>query len=321
MSGKILVVDDSLFVSEYLYKLLVSDGYDVVVCNDGRQTLSKIREHSPDLILLDLIMKGVDGYSICRQIKDDASFSDIPVIFITSSANSENIARGFQVGASDYISKPFNKIELFARVRCHYNSKLLANNFRKYQLEIEAKNRMLEALLRKNQLLAITDSLTSLFNRSHINTILGDLHQKKVAACFAMLDLDLFKSINDTYGHTVGDEVLVAVGKILSKHCTGSISCGRWGGEEFVVIFDNYNLAAGVAVLTKIKQDLENWAFTAGKATFHVTATMGICVFDHHDSIIKNISKADVLMYYGKKHGRNRIITPAQNGNNYEMSV
>ena len=218
--GNILVVDDTPANLKLLNTLLKENGYNVRPVPNGRLALSGAKAIPPDLILLDVAMPDMDGYQVCKKLKETTETENIPVIFLTARTGEEDIIKGFELGAADYVTKPFTQAILLARVKTHVN--------------LRQKTRQLKELSMK-------DGLTQIANRRHFDEFLElelrrcTRNQKSIS--LIMMDIDHFKLFNDTYGHQKGDDVLKEVAKVLQ-------SCGRrpgdlavrYGGEEFIML-------------------------------------------------------------------------------------
>ena len=223
MEGKravILVVDDTETNVDILVELL-NDLYEVIVAIDGESALEIAHEEDVDLILLDIMMPGMDGYEVCRRLKENERMRDIPVIFITANTSEESIEKAYDLGGNDYVTKPFKPKELLARVN--------------RELEMQKLIRDLKASKEELKILAATDPLTKLYNRRYFSKISEDIFniakRKKSHLSLIMIDIDKFKKINDTYGHQTGDEVIMALAKIMIEQIRDSDIVCRFGGE------------------------------------------------------------------------------------------
>jgi two-component system, cell cycle response regulator len=218
-SMTIMVVDDTQENILVLQQALASIGYNISVAFDGEMALNLIPKLKPDLILLDVMMPKVDGFEVCRRLKKDPELADIPIIFITAMGTTEDVLKGFEVGAVDYIMKPFNLKEVCARVKTHL---------------------ILSAAIKKLIQDTETDSLTGLFNRRAFLKKIEEeaMRTKRSQKPFSILfsDIDFFKKINDTYGHAAGDDVLKKISTLLNTEKREVDQVARWGGEEFLIL-------------------------------------------------------------------------------------
>lgn len=212
-SMTVMIVDDTRPNVLILQRALTGTGYNISVAFDGESALDRIPKIKPDLILLDVMMPGLNGFEVCKLLKENSEVCDIPVIFITAMGMPEDILNGFEAGAVDYITKPFNLQEVCVRVKTHLT---------------------LSAAIKKLIQDSETDSLTGLFNRrTFLKKIENEAmrfkrNQKSFSLLFA--DIDLFKKVNDTYGHAAGDEILINISNILNTEKREVDQVGRWGG-------------------------------------------------------------------------------------------
>lgn len=228
----ILVVDDTP-ANLALMNTLLRDTYKVKVANSGERALEIAQSDTPpDLILLDILMPGLDGYEVCRRLKANEATKDIPIIFITAMADVENESMGFALGAVDYISKPFNKTVVKARIRVH--------------MQLKRQSRLLENLV-------FVDALTEVPNRRALEQTFANEWARCLRSgsplSYILIDIDLFKQFNDHYGHGSGDDCLVRVAKALHGCVQRPGDClGRYGGEEFAAILANTDLDQALQV-------------------------------------------------------------------------
>ena len=294
----VLVVDDVSHNLEVIADILEEVGYDTTFATSGEQALERIKTAQPDLILLDLMMPGMNGFEVCYQLKRDSQLEEIPVIFLTASHEKDHLIGAFEKGAVDYITKPFNTPELLARVRTH--------------LELKHTQDQLRQCLNELEKLAITDSLTEIWNRRRIS----ELAQREFnRACrynrpFSLIifDIDTFKKVNDTYGHAVGDQVL----KIIAKTVLGSLRkvdfFGRWGGEEFLVILPEIEVKTAINVAERLRKCIAKTVIPLEENFLQVTVSIGVASYQPADKKIDDIlQRADQSLYSAKKQGRNQV--------------
>ncbi|GAB6061322.1 diguanylate cyclase [Deferrisoma palaeochoriense] len=322
-SAEILVVDDSRIVRAMVTDVLRAQGYGIREAEDGREALAQVRERPPDLILLDVMMPEMDGYEVCRELRRRETNDDyIPILMLTAKGDVEDLARGLDAGADDYISKPFDNVELVARVRSLLRIRALQKRLFRQNLELEAKNQQLEALARQldaaNQelrLLSVTDGLTKAYNHRHFQERLRAEYARATRhgeplAC-VMIDLDRFKRINDTYGHPVGDRVLVHLVEVLKEGVRGEDLVARYGGEEFVLLLPKTDAAHARALAERLRARIEAEPVPIGDgATLPVTVSMGVAdlVPGSRDRSPDELLKAaDEALYRAKTNGRNRV--------------
>ncbi|MCU0646021.1 MAG: response regulator, partial [bacterium] len=210
--SKVLVVDDIQLNRKLQKTYLEAEGYEVVLAPDGIEALKRIEEESPDLVLLDIMMPKMNGFQVCRHIKSDDRTRFIPVIMVTALNELEDKIKGIDAGADDFISKPFHKLELLARVKSLLRIKHLHD-------ELEIKIRELEAVQGQLRQLAITDGLTELYNyrffKEQLYLEISRAKRHNINVSIAMIDIDYFKNYNDTNGHPAGDVVLKDIAQLL----------------------------------------------------------------------------------------------------------
>jgi len=292
---RILIVDDAPENIEALAALL-KESYMIVAARTGEQGIHMAQKTRPDLILLDIVMPGMNGYDVCRQLKQADLTKDIPVIFITALSEAIEEANAFKIGAVDYITKPFQPLVVKARVQTHLNLKM--------------KTDMLEAL-------ASLDGLTNIHNRRKFDENIA--HEWKRAIrnqsplSLIMMDIDYFKHYNDHYGHASGDECLKKVAAGLKETLQRPNDfLARYGGEEFVAILPDTDLKGAEYIGNKIHGMMDdlNIPHAASEAADHVTMSLGICtvLLGHvNPSPIQLVEAADQLLYQSKVAGRNRF--------------
>lgn len=290
----ILLVDDSEIICSIIKDILGSPNLHIEIAHTGEKGIRLAKELRPTLILLDVIMYGMDGYETCRILKKSEETKDIPVIFITGNNDSNSLLKGFEVGAADYVSKPFIAEELKARVKVHMQN---VKNQRKLQILMEE--------LRE---LATTDSLTKLYNRRYFLDKINDLLEMDTIFSLILFDVDHFKSINDTYGHNAGDLVLTGLSRIFKLILREEDIISRWGGEEFMICLPNMAAAEAFNVAEKLRLEVSKFEFHFEDNTFHSSITGGIAQYDTKLPVDKNITKIDYALYTGKSSGKNCCI-------------
>ncbi len=306
--SKILVVDDIALNRKLQKTYLESVGYQVVIAVDGADALQRIGEESPDLILLDVMMPKMNGFQVCRRLKSLDSTRFIPIIMVTALNEVEDKVQGIEAGADDFISKPFNKLELLARVKSLLRIKHLHD-------ELELKIKELEIAQSKLIQLAITDGLTGLHNYRYFKEQLSQeitrakRHNTNVS--IAMIDIDYFKNYNDTHGHPAGDLILKTIADLLRNNIRKIDVAARYGGEEFALILAETDKQAAGFVANKIKNLIERQKFDYEETQPNgkLTISMGIATFPEDamtpDELVK---MADQRLYCAKKAGRNRVV-------------
>jgi diguanylate cyclase (GGDEF)-like protein len=308
---RILVVDDHPDNVEIINARLSSRGFVIETASNGEEALRMVRENPPHLILLDVMMPIMDGYEVCRRIKQDPALPYIPIILVTARDSTQDKVEGLDAGADDYLTKPINFPELEARVRSMLRIKRL-------QDELDQKNRELELANKRLRKLSITDGLTDLFNHRHIHELLHEEFERTRRSgeplAVAMLDLDRFKLVNDTYGHPTGDVILYETARILRETAREIDMVGRYGGEEFVVILPGTDEEAAAQFAERVRESVSEYLFRDEANEVKMTVSGGVASFpgldiDHPDVLIK---RADEALYAAKEGGRNRIVRASE---------
>ncbi|HZK79992.1 MAG TPA: diguanylate cyclase, partial [Humisphaera sp.] len=244
MQQQILVIDDSKTIHPLVKVILSDEPVEVHSAMDAKYGMVLAASTRPDLILLDVDMPGMDGFEACKQLKADPATANVPIIFLTSHATVAEKVRGLGLGAIDYVTKPFNRAELMARVRASLRT-----------------NQSIRALEEK----ATIDALTGLGNRAMFDQRLEaevclHVRTKHSLSCILM-DVDRFKRINDTFGHPFGDKVLKRIAEIITDLCrTEDVAC-RYGGEEFAILAPNTNALAASIFAERLRVQISRVKF------------------------------------------------------------
>jgi two-component system cell cycle response regulator len=305
--NRILVVDDHPDNVELLRARLSAQGYEVQAANDGEQALAAVAAEPPDLILLDVMMPRMDGMEVARRIKANSDLPFIPIIMQTALDSTERRVEGLDAGADDYITKPINFAELEARIRSMLRIKTLQKDLETRERELEEMNlRLLE--------IARTDSLTGVDNRRYLQERLHEMFEHSLrmeeALTCIMWDIDHFKSVNDTYGHQAGDEVLKQFAATLREYVREIDRVGRYGGEEFVLLLPGTPVDSAVSFAERLRQTVEGHTFTFDGGSVCRTASCGVAGWPHprirtEDDLLR---ASDDALYVAKERGRNRVV-------------
>jgi diguanylate cyclase (GGDEF)-like protein len=299
------MVDDNPRNLQVLGTILKREGYELIVAVDGRQALNAVRRTRPDLILMDVMMPVMDGFEACRQIKSETEGRDIPLIFLTARNETGDLLQGFEAGAVDYVTKPFNQAELLARVRTHID-------LRRSRMALETAYAELAAAHRQLELAARTDPLTGLYNRremmERITAEVGRFQRNGAAFALAIADIDEFKPFNDRHGHACGDRVLCAVADRMRERVRRQDVVGRWGGEEFLVLLPDTDLEGAVAAAENLRRAVASTECRWAGANLRVTVTIGVSEFQADMDADACLRVADDRLYAGKAAGKNRVV-------------
>jgi len=294
---RILLVDD-----EYIYIVLLADtldtDYEIVYATSSATAIEIATSTKLDLILLDVMMPGLNGYEICTRLKEDDRTKDIPVIFVTSLGDAWAETKGLKLGAVDYITKPFDPEPVKARVSTHIKLKVAQE---------------------KLALLAATDGLTGLWNRAQFDAMLAYEYSRHTRSggelSLIMLDVDNFKAFNDTYGHIAGDDCLRQVALAISGAASRLTDVvARYGGEEFVLLLPETSLEGAMILAEKVRKCISDLGLPHRLSSEgHITASFGVSC-----SRIRLLSaqselvvEADLQLYTAKAAGRNRVSSRA----------
>lgn len=291
---KILVVDDSLVQAAQLKSILESD-YEITLAHTAEEGLRKASLEDYSLILLDVVMPGMDGFTLLKKLQETVITRSIPVILITSLSDIQDEQKGLTLGAVDYITKPFHPSIVQARVNTHIK-------LYRYRKQAEYQS--------------MTDQLTGVANRRQhdIYSIIkwNEATRLKVPFSICMFDIDFFKSYNDTFGHPAGDKVITSVARVVSAHLNRSTDFfARYGGEEFVAFFLGEVAERAFSYLQKIRQAVEDLHIPHNPATAKwVTVSIGgvTVVPQRKDSYDVYLKIADTMLYDAKGSGRNRVV-------------
>ncbi len=309
--AKILIIDDMPGNIKTLGEIL-RDRNDIIVATDGPGGIALAASEAPDLILLDIMMPDMDGFAVCRALKERTKTASIPVIFTTALTDTDDIVRGFESGAVDYITQPFNPRELIARVNTHLELVKARDQLTIYAESLEEMSRQLLDKTTQLNISARTDYLTGLANRIHMMERLREESARSRRGgkpCAVIIaDIDHFKAINDTHGHECGDHVLGSIADIMRANIREQDVLARWGGEEFLFLLPETDAAGSSVLAEKIRGAVECERISYHDTIVPVTLTLGVASLNPEDDIDASIRRADEALYEGKRTGRNRVV-------------
>ena len=290
---RLLVVDDQPANIQALYQTFAAD-HQVFMATSGEQALAVCADKQPDLVLLDVVMPGMDGHEVCRRLKADEATRDIPVIFVTAHSDEAAEARGLDLGAVDFISKPINPKIVRARVKTHLTLKAQSDLLRRW---------------------VYIDGLTGVHNRRHFDERLASDWSRAVRSgeplSVILLDVDYFKLYNDRYGHQAGDDCLRRVAAVLkaSVKRPGDL-IARYGGEEFVCLLPDTDLAGAIAVAEHLGQQVfaQQIEHAASTVAPYITVSLGVCSRSNNATGTAQLllQGADAQLYVAKSRGRHQ---------------
>lgn len=296
---RILVVDDDVSNLRHAEEALAAEGYIIETATDGIQAVEKVRARPPDLLLLDVMMPKMNGLEVCRIVKSMSQDIFIPIILVTVQGDLDSKVMGLKLGADDYVAKPYNPLELRARVQSMLRIKAL-------QDKVLSKRKDLEAL-------SLTDDLTGLFNHRALQQRLKDEFMRaqryNEPLSVLMVDVDHFKQINDQHGHLFGDFALIEIAKVMQKSVREIDVVARYGGEEFLVILPQTHFSGSLTVADRVWRAVGAEPLNNGNISAQVTVSIGISFYPNKNvtSVENLVSFADQALYQAKREGRNRI--------------
>lgn len=319
----ILIVDDSKDEIELLKHYLGKAGYSSVISvNSVTEAVGALNDDI-NLILLDIVMPNIDGIKGCGMIREHSCYGDLPIIMITSQKDITTLEEAFLAGANDYITKPYNRIELIARVRAALHLKKEIDKRKEREEELEKMTERLQILAEELkgencvlEELTVIDALTGIANRrkfdERLDTVWNMAKRDQDVVSLIMLDIDNFKGYNDNYGHQHGDVVLRDVAQaVAGSVCRASDLVARYGGEEFTIILPQTDLKGAMAIAEKIKESINNLRikheFSANKNFLTVSMGVSSVIASNKNSSYDLIENADVALYQGKKTGGDAI--------------
>jgi diguanylate cyclase (GGDEF)-like protein len=328
--SQILIIDDIPANLGVMVDLLETEGHRVLVAKNGVEGFQRAQSEQPDLILLDVMMPGENGFSVCRRLKSGASTGHIPIIFMTSLDDLQDKLEGFAAGAVDYVAKPLQIAEVVTRVRTHLEISALRRQLatqnqellrardeleERVQLRTAALTAEIEERRRAEELvrhMAHHDPLTGLSNRTQFQQQLGQLiagarrRHESVATMF--LDLDQFNQINDSFGHAVGDIVLREISKRLSRCLRETDALARWGGDEFVVALATPNVQQTAREVAEAMLASLHEPVFAEKHELHLSGSIGISLYPTDGLDVQTLLRAaDTAMYHAKEKSRGTL--------------
>jgi len=286
----ILIIDDDRDSLAVARSRLAKECVHLHCAERGRVGLELAKREMPDLILLDVEMPDISGFDVCRALKADPDLCMIPVIFLSGSSSADDKVKGLDLGAVDYVTKPFDGFELRARVRAALRTKHLQD------LLIEH---------------AHIDPLTGLPNR---RALMVRLHQEWArierhggTLSFVMADIDHFKQVNDTYGHALGDRLLQEIAKAIARQCREVDLPGRYGGDEFAILVPGETAASAARLADRCRREIERVRLLVRAETIQATASFGVADTTDVPSAEALIACADRALYQAKSAGRNQV--------------
>ncbi|MBI4690434.1 MAG: diguanylate cyclase [Nitrospirae bacterium] len=289
---RILIVDDEIELGNYHSMVLENAGMKTKIVNDPLHVFEPMIEFSPDLILMDIYMPACNGHELAKAIRQMEAFFSIPIVFLSSEANIDKQITAMSMGGDYFLTKPVEPEHLISSVAIRAERMRVIRSF------------------------MVKDSLTGLLNHTNTKESLDisveQAKRKNGNLAFAMIDIDRFKSINDTYGHPAGDRVILSLSRLLQQRLRKTDIVGRYGGEEFAVILIDTDEQTATKVMDEIRSSFAQIKHQSGEKDFYVTFSCGIATFPLFADATNLCNAADRALYEAKHGGRNRIVTAAE---------
>jgi diguanylate cyclase (GGDEF)-like protein len=307
---QILVVDDSPTIRAGLRQQLERMGHAITEANDGAHALVQWRAARPDLVLIDVMMPVMDGYDTARHMRSDSGEDWVPIIFLSSMEDDQDLDRAIEAGGDDYLVKPVSFVVLNAKIRALHRIEVMRRRLMDVSRELAASNRQLEMLSRQ-------DGLTGIANRryfdAYLATELRRAARTREPLSLILTDVDYFKAYNDNYGHQAGDECLKRVALALQLSCQRPADlAARYGGEEFVLVLPATGAGGADKVAQLLASAIDRLGIPHAKSQVHsaVTLSQGITTeIAGAESLPEHwIEHADQALYQAKQQGRNRAV-------------
>jgi two-component system, cell cycle response regulator len=303
ISGRILVIEDRPESVAWFVGAL-QPANTVAAVDTFEEALVRVRGGDYDLIIVSLGMRGFDGLRLCSQLRSLPEGRNVPILVVVSDGDRRKLNQALEMGVNDYLTRPVDKNELVARVRTQLRKKGYADQLRhNMQLSLE---------------MAITDQLTGLHNRRYMSRHLDNLLSQSVKSgkplAFVIMDIDFFKAVNDTYGHDIGDEVLQEFARRIAANVRGIDLACRYGGEEFVVVMPDTDVAFAYSVAERLRRSIETTPVLISREPGELSITISIGIAGSEggaDTAEALLHRADQALYRAKKTGRNRVVADA----------
>ena len=314
----VLLVDDQAIIAEGIRRMLESEN-DIIFhyCQDPSKAIDTAIEVSATVILQDLVMPDVDGMTLVRFYKANQTTKDIPVIVLSSKEDPKIKSDAFSFGASDYLVKLPDQIELIARIRAHAKNYIMQTERDAAFFALREMKKQLESSNRKLQKLSMLDGLTGIANRRHFDESLeaavAEHNSANTPLSLILIDIDYFKKFNDTYGHQAGDDCLTRVAKTLAAKCNRPDDlAARYGGEEFVILLPGTPEEQAHIVADRMKEAIRQLCIEHNSSEVEqcITLSMGLVTRAENEQMTgaELIEKADQALYKAKENGRNQVV-------------
>jgi len=304
--GYVLIVDDNAIDRDKMTETLAQDKHQIYDVDNGEEAIIKCQQEDFDLIIVSLAMETEDGLRLCSQLRSHERTRYIPILAIADDFDLERSAKGLEIGVNDYILKPVDRNELLARARTQIRR-------RRYQERLRLN-------YEESLSMALTDSLTGLFNRryllAHLRRSLDRILENRRPLSIIIFDMDKLKQVNDTYGHQTGDRMLILVAKTAASQIRSLDALARYGGDEFVILLPHTNLQMAASIAERIRFNLAALQIPTERGPLQVTLSIGVADLRTNppdQSVEQVVQRADQALYSAKQSGRNQVaIFPAE---------
>lgn len=285
---RVMVVDDEPTVADYHTVLLQQAGMITRYVQEPSSILGILQEFQPDLVLMDMYMPSCSGHDLAKLIRQVHEYTAVPIIYLSSETDKQKQFSAMRIGAEGFMTKPVVPAELVAAV------------------EIRAER------MRALRSMMVRDSLTGLFNHTTTTQLLessmASTRRSGSTLCFVMIDIDCFKKVNDRYGHPAGDQVILALARILKQRLRISDVVGRYGGEEFALVLQDVTPEKAVELVNDLREDFARLSFSGNDTAFSCTFSAGIAIFPKHNNLERLREASDQALYRAKHNGRNQVV-------------
>lgn len=286
--SRIMIVDDEPQLAEYHALILQEVGMITRTVNDPLQVMEPIFEFKPDLILMDMYMPGCNGMELAKAIRQIGAYFSIPIVYLSSETDVDKQFQAIQMGGDAFLTKPVDPQRLVSSVAVRADRMKILRSY------------------------MVRDSMTGLFNHTAtkelLDSAIAHAQRRKEDVCFAMVDVDKFKMVNDTYGHPIGDRVLIALSRLVGQRVRKADTVGRFGGEEFAIILPGCSVTEAVVLLNELRESFAEVSFQAKDATFSCTFSCGIAALSLCGDATALTMAADEALYAAKHGGRNQVV-------------